>query len=726
MNTQEPAPLVRIDMTPDQPPPKQRLPMWMLLIVGSITILATAILVLSIVLGIRAGQRQVELQNQQVIAVHLGKAAEYRVSGNLDAALTEYQAILAIEPQNQIAIAGIELLLKQANETAGQETNPVAVQDTPQPPNQDSTENQPQNTEPPLEENANVLLLATPTSALGSEPEVAIADPGRSSTNNTTQAVPDGQTVENAELNLLWLQVDAAYSTGDWAATIEQARSLMASDDTYRADEVSEILFNAYVNLAGEKDRSGQLEEALRLVDAALDLRPDVKPLEQARIKVAHYLDVLTYYGADWARATELLRKLYLQDPDYRDVEERYHKALMAYGDILLIDDQWCEAADQYITAIEVNVVPGLINKRDEAKALCANPPSEEDVTEDEEDTAASVTVASAASVAQGANTVQNTSAAAAPAAAPAPTATFTPIPTATPVPAPVATLPPPTPVPTPVPVVSNPTIGRIFYSSNSPSDGRSHVYFHDVASGQTNPPLIADAAQPAIRGDGQRIAYRNTRSDMMGITSFDPGSGLQLRFTEFGEDSMPSWSPEGNRVVIASNREGDRRWRIYTVWAEEKGGVTNLNFGEQPSWHPAADLIAYRGCDERGNGCGIWLMNGNGGGRSGVTSNPSDGNPAWSGDGQTIVFDSNQRDGNHEIYKVEVATGAVERLTNNPTTDVMPTISPDGNWVAFLTDRGGLWQIWAVPLSGGGEVEVASINGIIGNWAEQRLQWVP
>ena len=79
----------------------------------------------------------------------------------------------------------------------------------------------------------------------------------------------------------------------------------------------------------------------------------------------------------------------------------------------------------------------------------------------------------------------------------------------------------------------------------------------------------------------------------------------------------------------------------------------------------------------------------------------------------------------NREIYRVDVNNGAVIRLTNHAATDVVPAVSPDGQWVAFLSDRDGAWTILAVPIQGGDEIEIAELAGEIGDWREQRMQWV-
>jgi dipeptidyl aminopeptidase/acylaminoacyl peptidase len=52
-----------------------------------------------------------------------------------------------------------------------------------------------------------------------------------------------------------------------------------------------------------------------------------------------------------------------------------------------------------------------------------------------------------------------------------------------------------------------------------------------------------------------------------------------------------------------------------------------------------------------------------------------------------TLVWSSN-RAGNHELYRADLATGAVSRLTNHPHVDYLSRYSPDGRRISFLRSR--------------------------------------
>ena len=83
------------------------------------------------------------------------------------------------------------------------------------------------------------------------------------------------------------------------------------------------------------------------------------------------------------------------------------------------------------------------------------------------------------------------------------------------------------------------------------------------------------------------------------------------------------------------------------------------------------------------------------------LTFEPSyDGEPAWSPDGNEIAFVSD-RDGNYEIYVMDANGSNQERLTYNIYSDRRPAWSPNGVEIAFVSNRGGASGLYLMKSDG-------------------------
>jgi Tol biopolymer transport system component len=81
----------------------------------------------------------------------------------------------------------------------------------------------------------------------------------------------------------------------------------------------------------------------------------------------------------------------------------------------------------------------------------------------------------------------------------------------------------------------------------------------------------------------------------------------------------------------------------------------------------------------------------------------PADANPAWSPDGNTIAFESD-RSGNRQVWTMKTNGTGLVNLTHRSTgDDNSPAWSPDGTKLAFASDRSGKWDIWTMNANGSG-----------------------
>ena len=106
------------------------------------------------------------------------------------------------------------------------------------------------------------------------------------------------------------------------------------------------------------------------------------------------------------------------------------------------------------------------------------------------------------------------------------------------------------------------------------------------------------------------------------------------------------------------------------------------------PAWSPKGDWIAFT--SERGGSADLYRVHPDGTGLDRLTDNPAfDDQAAFSPDGKKIVFVSTRADGIAKLWTLDVATHQAKQLTTGSGGDFRPKWSPDGQWIAFSSDRG-------------------------------------
>jgi TolB protein len=85
-----------------------------------------------------------------------------------------------------------------------------------------------------------------------------------------------------------------------------------------------------------------------------------------------------------------------------------------------------------------------------------------------------------------------------------------------------------------------------------------------------------------------------------------------------------------------------------------------------------------------------------------------------WSPDGKTLAF-VGQRNGDFDIYAIPAAGGEETRLTTAKGLDDGPEYSPDGKYIYFNSERTGHMQIWRMKPDGSGQEQVFSDD--LNNW---------
>ena len=262
-------------------------------------------------------------------------------------------------------------------------------------------------------------------------------------------------------------------------------------------------------------------------------------------------------------------------------------------------------------------------------------------------------------------------------------------------------------------------------------------VYVVDTAGNQVN--VLGSARQPTHTLDGSRL-----------LVNGDGGSQVLLRMansngagpTEFGNPNLsahshPAWSSDGSEVYYL-DRFGTQEFHLFkraltSTEGEGEEIVTAQGaiFHSNPLYPQVTtqDRIIFSGCSTwtgQGGECGVWVLQGQGGQASRISQNvnhiPTD------AAGNTVVFSWNQA-GNWDVYTLDIGSGAMTQLTDSPSQDALGTISPDGQSVAFYSNREGGPAVWVVSINGGPAEKLFDIPRDWGTlrgdgWTEETLSW--
>jgi TolB protein len=169
-----------------------------------------------------------------------------------------------------------------------------------------------------------------------------------------------------------------------------------------------------------------------------------------------------------------------------------------------------------------------------------------------------------------------------------------------------------------------------------------------------------------------------------------------------------PSWSPDGSSLAYVSFEQ-----RLPTVYVQTlKTGDRHIvsshaGVNQAPAWSPDGSKLALVLSTRDGN-LDVYVLDLSSQQLTRITDDPGiDTEPQWSKDGQSIYFTSD-RAGGPQIYKVGIKPGdKPRRLTFQGSYNARPRISPDETQLAFVTQENGDYRIATMDLRGRGDVQV-------------------
>ena len=237
--------------------------------------------------------------------------------------------------------------------------------------------------------------------------------------------------------------------------------------------------------------------------------------------------------------------------------------------------------------------------------------------------------------------------------------------------------------------------VGKVVFVSER--DGNKEIYSIDFNTNQesrfTNNNVIDTF--PQWSPDGKHIIFISGRDGNLEVYMMDATGNNQRNLSQNpASDGQARWSPDGKYIIFVSDRDGNEEiYRMNVDGTAQIRLTNNTAKDSEPIWSPDGERILFT--SYRDGNAEIYIMNQDGSEQTRMTDNPAtDNSPSWSPDGKYIVFSSSRGYPedvvyvNSSLYMMKADGSQIAPLTNNPSSNTSPVWSPDGKYIAFVSDR--------------------------------------
>ncbi|MGE5732241.1 MAG: protein kinase domain-containing protein, partial [Gemmatimonas sp.] len=215
---------------------------------------------------------------------------------------------------------------------------------------------------------------------------------------------------------------------------------------------------------------------------------------------------------------------------------------------------------------------------------------------------------------------------------------------------------------------------GTLVYASGG---AQSRLVLADSSGDTPLLPEVRDYGYPRYSPDGKRLAVAITSGATSDVWVYDFATRSFQRLSSGGSvNERPEWSSDGARVLYRSDRS--RRSAIWWQPIDQSA--------------PASALLA----DSKFNFF----------------------EAVMSPDGRYLVFQVDTSGGSIGYRMLEGDT-SLKALTGSRASELMPRVSPDGHWVAFVSAESGMSPVVVQPFPGPGpRIQISSGGGFEPVWA--------
>ena len=222
---------------------------------------------------------------------------------------------------------------------------------------------------------------------------------------------------------------------------------------------------------------------------------------------------------------------------------------------------------------------------------------------------------------------------------------------------------------------------GSLAYVAGEVVSALDNVLFRVDQTGSVRPAADTKAPLylPRFSPDGQRMAY-DTEGREERVWIYDIGRSTASRLTDMGSAGC-AWTPDGKRLAFSSPISGQEN--LYWQAADGSSAAERLTTSD------------------------YWQIPG-----------------AFAPDGSTLAFVEEPPETGYDILILDMKSRRVTPFLKTKAREGWPEYSPDGRWLAYVSNESGRMEVWVRPFPGpGGRWQVSKEGGLEPIWSKDGRQ---